>query len=44
MSARVNTKGTTTQTEAACGKLIAASPQLSHVKTQALQAAPGDAL
>jgi len=34
----------TTETEAACRELIAASPQLSHVKTQALQAAPGDAL
>ena len=34
----------TPETEAACRKLIAASPQLSHVKTQALQAAPGDAL
>jgi DNA invertase Pin-like site-specific DNA recombinase len=34
----------TTETEAACRTLIAASPQLSHVKTQALQAAPGDAL
>jgi len=34
----------TAETEAACRKLIAASPQLSHVKTQALQAASGDAL
>jgi DNA invertase Pin-like site-specific DNA recombinase len=34
----------TTETEAACRKLIAASPQLTHVKTQALQTAPGDAL
>jgi DNA invertase Pin-like site-specific DNA recombinase/predicted DNA-binding transcriptional regulator AlpA len=34
----------TTETEAACRQRIAASPQLSHEKTQALQAAPGDAL